>query len=383
MNNIADLFSHTGDGACTLDEQQRIVTWNAAATAMLGYQREEVLGKLCWEMLLGQTPDGKSFCRPNCDIRQRLQDGKMITSFDLLVRHKCGERLLINVSTIPITPTHDQPKPGMLVHLWRLHQKPAAGKKRLRIHLLGVTTVTRSDGTMLEGSLWNRVKVRALLAYLAMNEGQPVSRERLIEALWPDLDYKSALHNLNTTVYNLRRSLEPNLDKAGDSKYIAYRSGQYYLANVEDHWLDVQAFEAGIRRARTEADPDLKIDAYQTAIALYRGSYLTDLEGTGVWSSSEQVRYELLYLAAMEELGRTYELHDNDKDAELWYGRVLAVDPCREKTAQQLIRMLMRQGRRVEALIHCQQLAAALENELDAMLSEETSDLLHQIRLAR
>ncbi len=383
MNNIANLFSHTGDGACTLDEHQRIVSWNAAATAMLGYQREEVLGRLCWELLLGQTPDGKSFCRPNCDIRQRLQDGKMITSFDLLVRHKCGERLLINVSTIPISPTDDQPQPGMLVHLWRLHPKPLAAKKRLRIHLLGVTTVTRSDGTMLEGTLWNRVKVRALLAYLALNEGQPVSRERLIEVLWPDLDYKSALHNLNTTVYNLRRSLEPDLEKAGDSKYIAYQRGQYFLADIENQWLDTRAFEADIRKARTEADPDLKIDAYKTAIALYRGSYLTDLEGTGVWSSSEQVRYELLYMTAMEELGYVYELQQNDKEAEWWYGRVLAIDSCREKTAQRLIRLLLRQGRRVEALVHCQQLAAALESELDVMLSDESSALLHQIRLAR
>ncbi len=380
MNNIADLFSHTGDGACTLDEQQHIVSWNSAAAAMLGYQREEVLGKKCWELLLGHTPEGKPFCQPNCSIRRRLTDGKVITSFDLLVRHRTGKRILINVSTIPI-PANENSKPGTLVHLWRARGKPVAARKRLRIHLLGVTTVTRSDGTSVEGALWNRVKVRALLAYLAVNEGQPVSRERLIEALWPDLDYKSALHNLNTTIYNLRRSLEPNLKKASESKYIVYQSGQYFLADMEAHWVDVRAFEADIRKARTESDSRDKIDAYKTAVALYRGSYLTDLEGTGVWSSSEQVRFELLYLTAMEELGHVYESAKQEKEAELWYGRVLAVDPCRESTAQRLIRMLIAQGRRVDALVHCQQLAAALENELDVMLSEETSELMAQIRL--
>ncbi len=382
MDSIADLFSNTGDGACTLDEQQRIVSWNSAAAAMLGYQRDEVLGQRCWELLLGQTPDGKSFCRPNCVIRQRLQDGKMISSFDLFVRHQNGRRLMINVSTIPIAPSQTNKQSLTLVHLWRLRDKPLLVRKRLRIHLLGVTTVTRSVGSIVEGSLWNRVKVRALLAYLTVNEGQPISRERLIEALWPDLDYKSALHNLNTTVYNLRRSLEPNLGKASDSKYIAYQSGQYYLADMDAQWVDVRAFEADIRKARTEATGIDKIDAYKTAIALYRGSYLTDLEGTGVWTRSEQVRYELLYLTAMEELGQVYESMNEEKEAELWYGRVLAVDSCREKTAHRLIRLLLRQGRRVDALLHCQQLAAALENELDVMLSDETSELLAQIRLA-
>lgn len=383
MEQIAELFSLTGDGACIIDHNQHIVSWNAAAETLLGYSRAEALGQNCWELLRGHTLDKSVFCKPKCAVRHQLTNGENIASLDLLLRHRSGERVLVNVSTIPIPISNGDRQAMTLVHLWRPRETPSIPpSQRLRIHLLGATTITRANGSMVEGALWNRLKVRALFAYLVINEGQPVSRERLIDVLWPDLDYKAALHNLNTAVYNLRHSLEPNVKKAGDSQFIGYQGGFYYLANAELYWLDTKAFEDGIRQARAEEDPVAKIDAYKTAVALYRGSYLTDLEGTGVWSSSEQVRYELLYLAAMEELGQAYEMLQDTKEAESWYQHVLAIEPCRESTAQRLIRLLLAQGRRVDALICCQQLAEVLERELDAMLSEESSALLAQIRQA-
>lgn len=382
MNDITELFNHTGDGAITVDENQRIISWNAAAAAMLGYTREEVLGEKCWELLLGHTVDGKLFCKPNCSIRRKLEDDKLIVSFDLLVRHKSGDWVRVNVSTIPIPPAENEGKSGKLVHLWRPLGGTAVPRQRLCIHLLGATTVTRCDGQMVGGALWSRVKVRALLAYLAIQRGQPVSRERLIEVLWPDLDYQAALHNLNTTVYNLRHSLEPNLKKASQSAFVAYQCGQYFLADAEIHWIDTRAFEDHIRTARRATNSLDKIDAYKSAIALYRGDYLADLDGTNIWSNGERAHYQLLYLAAMNELGQEYEAQGQDDEAERWYVRVLAVDPCRENTAQRLIRLLMRQGRRVDALQRCQHLAASLEQELDVMLSAESSDLMAQIRLA-
>ncbi len=382
MNALGELFDHTGDGACTLDKNQRIISWNTAATEMLGYSREEALGQVCWELLFGHTPDGKPFCRPSCTLRQKLQMREAITSLDLLLRHRAGNQILVNVSTIPIPEALNGGRPGMLVHLWRLRGQPATAK-RLRIYLLGPTSVTRADGTLVEGGMWNRAKVRALLVYLALQGGQPVSRERLIEVLWPDFEYKEALHNLNTTVYHLRHSLEPNLKKASDSAYIGYHSGQYFLIDAQQHWLDVLTFEDNIRRARLEKELHGKIDAYLTAIALYRGDYLADLDATGLQSSSEQVRYQLLCLAAMQELGEAYEALGEPQEAIHWYQQVLSMEPCHEQAGIRLVRLFVRQGRRAEALRVCEALAARLEEELDAAISTELEELMTQIRLMK
>ncbi len=379
MQAISSLFDYTGDGVFVLNKDQEIISWNAAAAQMLGYDPKAVIGQKCWEVLQGETPEGQSYCRLNCPLYSRLYDHKVIGSFDLLVKHLNGRRVLINISTIPLSEQKITKAPVTLAHLWRVQELPRLPRRRLRIHLLGPTHVVRPDGTVVKGPLWNRIKVRALLAYLTIQEGQPVSRERIIEVLWPDTPYKSALQNLNTTIYGLRRSLEPDLDKVSDSKYIIYDGGQYFLADVEQHWLDIRAYEGGIRQARTETEPENKITAYQSVIALYRGDFLADLEGTRVLSLGEQERYRLLFLAAMDECAMAYESLGQLQEAEDVYERILSTDPCREITAQRLIKLLLRQGRRADALIQCQHLATALEEELDMMLSAETRELMNRI----
>lgn len=381
MNEINDLFSQTGDGACTIDDTQRIVSWNQAATDLLGYSRSEAVGRFGWQLLAGQTAEGEPFCQHMCPLRRSLQAGEAISSVDLLLRHRSGSRILVNVSTVPMPAAVNDGKPGMLVHLWRPLVKPAL-QKRLRIYLLGATAVTRPDGTMVKGGMWNRLKVRALLACLALHGEQAVSRDYLLEMLWSHLDYKAALHNLNTTVYSLRRSLEPKLKKVSGSSYIAYQNGQYYLVDANHHWLDVHTFEANIHQARAATRLTDKIDAYRMAVALYRGDYLADLQMSGWQAISEQAHYQMLYLAAMEELGQAYEALQKNEEAQRWYERVLAVDPCRESAAHSLVTLLWRQGRRSDALAICQQLSETMAAELDASLCAEMRALLAEIRLA-
>ena len=128
------------------------------------------------------------------------------------------------------------------------------GDGKLKIHLLGTTAVTRPEGTQVEGELWRRIKVRALLAYLALQQDRPISRDILIELLWPELDYNAALRNLNTTVYNLRKSLEPDLKRIANSTYVIYEGGSYFLNGEVDHWLDIDVFEEYIKKRRSEIE---------------------------------------------------------------------------------------------------------------------------------
>jgi DNA-binding SARP family transcriptional activator len=62
---------------------------------------------------------------------------------------------------------------------------------------------------------------------LALKRGRPIHRKALLKALWAELDHSAAIHNLNTTVYGLRRSLEPTLSRGSNSRYI-HRQGDCY-----------------------------------------------------------------------------------------------------------------------------------------------------------
>src|SRR5713226_3395373 len=52
-------------------------------------------------------------------------------------------------------------------------------------------------------------KARALLAYLAAQGGQPVSRERLADLLWPYQGAEQARHSLRNCLLELRKALGP------------------------------------------------------------------------------------------------------------------------------------------------------------------------------
>lgn len=229
-NSILNIFANTQDGAYAIDGEQTIVFWNQAAENMLGYSRAEALGMKCWQLIKGHSTEGNDFCRNNCQVITQIAQGKPGEHFDLLVQHRDGHCLLVNVSTLPLPHNPDHLEQPRLMHLARFLADQPMEPGRLRIHLLGPTIVWRPDGTLVEGPLWRRIKVRALLAYLVLKRG-PVPRETLIEVLWPDLDYEAGLRNLNTTVYNLRRSLEPDLKRGSDSRFVIYE-GSNYLSSI-------------------------------------------------------------------------------------------------------------------------------------------------------
>ena len=378
MQSYLHLFANTGDSALAVDENQRIVYWNSAAEEVLGYTAEEAIGQHCWELLNGRTQEGRPFCSPNCAIFQWIHAGKPIQHFNLIVKNRQRQDVAINISTIPLPEDSTQNR-AVLVQLSRLLETKPAQEGVLRIQLLGPIVVWRPDGAQVEGPLWRRLKVRALMACLALQSNRPITREQLAELLWPDLPYEAALRNLNTTVYNLRRSLEPELKNGADSRFVVYEGGYYRLADTPPHWLDTANFEMQIRRARFAQEAKQAILHYQKALNLYRGDFLADLYQTNIWSHGEHERFKQLHLAAMNELGALYEAQGEDAKAKELYLRAMAIDPCCEPTCQKLMRLALRQGDRATAVAQCRHLTKALHEELNVLPSLETRSLCQQL----
>lgn len=380
MQDVYCLFANTGDGAYGIDAQQRIVFWNAAATKLLGYTAADAIGKLCWEVLQGHTPQGELFCQESCLLFQALRRGESPPHFDLVFRHQDGRPVPLNISSIPISTDVDGGGFQATVSLVRqMRLPPLAAKPVLRIHLLGPVRVIRADGSQVEGPLWRRVKVRALLAYLALYLGQPVRREQLLDVLWQEHSYETALSNLNTTVYNLRRSLEPDLQRGSDSRYVLYEGGSYFLNPDAGIALDLHLFEEGIHQAQLETEPRRAIAQYQQALRLYGGDYLADLTETNVWASACHHRYQELYLSSLETLADLSREIDPQM-AQDAYLAVLAVQRWRESAYRSLIKMLLQQGNRAAALSRCLQLCQALEEDLQVEPSAETRAICDQAR---
>ena len=119
---------------------------------------------------------------------------------------------------------------------------------RLSIYLLGPLRVTL-DGEPVTS--FESDKVRALLAYLAVEAEAPQRRERLAGLLWPDQSEQSARTNLRHVLANLRKAIGDRTrsgDRARSDErvvsppYLHVSRQTIQLNRASDAWVDVSAF---------------------------------------------------------------------------------------------------------------------------------------------
>ncbi len=116
-SNPLDAYARTADGVYVVDARQHIVYWSPAATEMLGWKANEVLGQRCYEVISGGDYEGQRFCRRNCPTITSAKKGKPVSNYDVLCRHKDGHQVWVNM-TIVVPPEGDQDV-ACAVHLFR------------------------------------------------------------------------------------------------------------------------------------------------------------------------------------------------------------------------------------------------------------------------
>lgn len=377
MDDILRIFDHTGDGAWAVDEEQRIVYWNATATRLLGFRAEEVVGRPCHEVLAAVDQDGRPYCSQSCPLTVRLRSEPPAEARDLQVRGRDSRIAWLNVSSIPVFRSGSD-KPAVVVELFRLSKIEPAGAQPLRLYFLGRTEVKRADGTPIGEPYWRRAKVRALLAYLAAQRGRSAHRDDIVNALWPDLDRSAGLTNLNTTMYYLRRCLEPDLERGKESSYVQYEGDRYVLDSGAVHWVDVHVFERGLAQARREAEPVRAMAGYREALALYQGDFLADGGLDLAWCWAERDRLRDMYLDAMENLAHLSAAQRDTRSALKLLEQVLSRDPYRENTCQSLMQLSLSVGDRATAIAQYHRLSKALWEELEVRPTTTTTLLYQQ-----
>ncbi|WP_167538791.1 BTAD domain-containing putative transcriptional regulator [Microbispora catharanthi] len=233
----------------------------------------------------------------------------------------------------------------------------------MRVELLGPFEVRNRDGSVVEVP---GIRLRALLAALALEPGRIVSRARLVDWIWgprPPADEANALQAL---VSRLRRVLPDGVIEAD--------SGGYRLAVAPDA-VDVCQFEHLVGQARA-ADPAARADLLRSALALWRGAAMADIALRDSDAFDAVVaRLDELHVAALGDrvdadirLGRGSELVSELTE-------LVAAYPLREGFVAALMRALAEAGRTAEALTVYQRTRERLAEELGADPSAELSAL--------
>ncbi|MBV7274513.1 response regulator [Clostridium sp. PL3] len=142
---------------------------------------------------------------------------------------------------------------------------------------------------------WNRQKSSEIFAYLLENRDVPVHKEKLCDLLWPDLEPKKALANLQTTIYSIRKTfLAYNSQKIS----IEY-SGNSYMLIAKNTYIDAFEFEKEVQKAIDLQDATF----LECAIGLYKGEYLSE-EGW-IWAETKKEALRRKYVFAVQRLKKS------------------------------------------------------------------------------
>ena len=251
--------------------------------------------------------------------------------------------------------------------LKRLREKTELGtppEKRLRIQCLGRFRIGWDSGEPIK---WRSGKTEELFAFLLHNRGKVVSRDEIIEAVWPDTVPERAAHQLHSAVYYIRKTLE----SYGIKREQVRISGGYRL-ELGDAEVDVTRFQQLCGKIK-EGREISGIDKLPCA-----GEYF---EGNGwLWAETERERLSRDFVQAALALSKALINSCNFEAAEKLLTNAFVKNSYDEDITALLFELYGRTGENSKAAKHYREYGLILKSELGIEPGERINSIYKDIQ---
>jgi len=215
---------------------------------------------------------------------------------------------------------------------------------RVEVRLLGRFAVVVDGEEVPTGAFQGRL-VQTLIRILVTRRGQFVSRDVLIEALWPTEAPADPARNLNVLVTRARRAL-------GDPALIVTGPGGYSFAAAAGCTVDAETFLDLLRRGRP-----------QEALTMWGGEPLAE-DAYDDWAAEYRSRLAQAHLEALEAAASAALALGEPARAVTWARLAVAREPLREAGHLLVARALAASRDTAAALETLAQLRRRLADEL-------------------
>lgn len=215
--------------------------------------------------------------------------------------------------------------------------------------------VVNIDGRAIESRLPSR-QGRMVFAYLVLHRARPVSRDELIEALWPRRGPSSPETLLTALLSRLRGAL-PRGALEGRR--------QLSLRLAPDAWVDVEVVEGALTTASdalAAGDPAAATDRAQAALEILQLPLLPDLDRP--WVDEHRRRLDDVALALLELVARAAMASGDPRAAQTAARRLIERDPLRESAYVLLMEAHAGRGDVAHAVRVYEELRTLLRDEL-------------------
>lgn len=257
--------------------------------------------------------------------------------------------------------------PTVRASLRRITDTLPVSPPRLIIQALGREQV-KVNGKLVTTSDWQTQAARDLFFYF-LSASQPVTKEQVGVAFWPDISPAQLKMRFKINIYRLRHAL--------GQEAVLFEDDHYRFNRALDYEYDVETFESCLAQASASQDVQERITHYQTAVELVQGPYLADMDAD--WALPERERLSQAYLSALLSLAEIYLENGETEKALQICQRALAWDPCSEAAHCLAMRCHAARGDRPAVARQYQQCRETLLAELELPPSPETEALYRQL----
>jgi DNA-binding SARP family transcriptional activator len=245
----------------------------------------------------------------------------------------------------------------------------------LQIHCLGGFRVMR-DHTLVRDRDWKSNKAKTFVKLLVAQYGKSLSRDIVLETLWPDTADDTLVRTFNSMLHRARKALDPINALKDAGSFILQKDGIVAL-NRERVWTDVGQFLSHLDAAdclKSKMRPSNAVSEYENAIALYQGDFLPE-NLYNDWATHMRDRLRISYLRALEDAAGLAESSGDIDRALRFNEKLFLADPCHEKACCWLMTRYRSDTRRGEAIRTYERCERALSRELDLEPEEKTKKL--------
>jgi two-component system LytT family response regulator len=202
------------------------------------------------------------------------------------------------------------------------------------IRCLGMLQIQK-PGSEPERLKWRTSKIKELFAYLLHHRQRMVSKDALLELLWPDLDEQKGSANLHTSIHRIRSIFK---EAVGEGVLVINYSHYGYNLETQRLRMDTMEWEEELRQLESLSLET--VTRHQRVLDLYTGAYFE--EDNYSWAEVERQRLKALWIQHAIQLGRFYSNQDMNTQALAVYHRIQQLDPLSEENALVLMELYAR-----------------------------------------
>lgn len=246
-----------------------------------------------------------------------------------------------------------------------------------RVRLFGELSVVRGDEPL--GGFPTRA-AGELLAFVLLNRGRRVSREKLASHLWGGRSDARARKALRTGLWRVRSHLTDGGDAEEEGDIILADRDHVAISDPSRWWVDLWVFEDTVRRCCAAGVRGLTpetADELRGALELHHRPFLENVHSR--WCEAQRDRARLLWFTGWETL-LAWERESGESSRALLDALVvLQATPLRERIHREIMAVHYLRGDRPAALLQYERLRELLREELGVSPMPQTRALRDRI----